>query len=248
MTERSNEARNDIAPTQWAELPSEIHRWFEEELGSGNPRPSFDQCIELTAEIRKIANRHENARLLASSSKKKEDVPLSQLKDVTPSDIEAEKRSKIADQAVSVYVQLNELSRSLAEVEKFYGCGYRFGDLSVSEFQARISEFKLDLMALGGHGDPEPGPSRGDRKSAWHGPAKKIGEVIKNCLTQLGYRGSKSLSDEASASVVVATRTVNHVFEMDVSPAGFVSAMRSRDRKQKSAVETPLDSILSNRN
>lgn len=239
------EGADRTSAERWAELPSQLHRWLSEELGSGNSIPSIDQCVELATEIRKIVNAHENARLLA----KKDDIPLSQLKDVTPSDVEAEKRSKVADHAVSVYVQLNELSRSLTEIEKFYGCGYRFGDLSVSEFQARISEFKLDLMALGGHGDPEPGPSRGDRKSPWHGPAKKIGEVIKNRLTQLGYRGSKSLSDEASASVVVATRTVNHVFEMDVSPAGFVSAMRSRDRRQRrSADQTPLDSILSNRN
>ncbi|AZG75901.1 hypothetical protein [Methylocystis rosea] len=241
--------RNELAPKRWGELPSQLHRWFSEELGSGNPIRSIDQCVELATEIRKIVNAHENARLRASYSKKKEEVPLSQLKDVTPSDVEAKKRSKVADHAVSVYVQLNELSRSLTEIEKFYGCGYRFGDLSVSEFQARILEFKLDLMALGGHGDPEPGPSRGDHSTPWHHPAKEIGEVIKNCLTQLGYRGSKSLSDEASASVVVATRTVNHVFEMNVSPAGFVSAMRSRDRKQRrSADQTPLDSILSNRN
>jgi hypothetical protein len=128
----------------------------------------------------------------------------------------------------------------LAEFEKFYGRDYRFGDLSVSEFQQRISEFKLDLMAFSGHGDPAHGPSRGEHSTSWHGPGKEIGAAIMECLTQLGCRGSISLSDEASASVVVATRVVNYVFSKGVSPAAFVSAMRERKRKK---LTTPLDSL-----
>lgn len=83
---------------------------------------------------------------------------------------------------------------------------------------------------------PEPTvKARGRPVAPWRRPGREFAELVAAAMRRAGYEGRLRITDPESVTVAVATRAIRWAYRSRLKTSGFVTAMRIRDRRKKTA-------------
>jgi hypothetical protein len=197
-----------------------VARWFSAALASDDVKPSKKACDLLARDFQIAINRANNAR---KQLDRKERVPIGDLKDVSPADLEKEKVGAFLADAGHLLFRAEEL-------EDFYG-GYHWPD---SQGGVSLDDIKQLLWRIGAFPKERVAavPKRGRRQEEWHGAARPIARLIKGALQAIGHAKNLSFVDENSLVAIVGAEVISWSYHIKISAAGFAAANRQRDRSR----------------
>jgi hypothetical protein len=198
----------------------EIRIWFKTALGRSDPKPSAVVLNSLARSFQIELNRADNAELKRLGAK-----TLFRFKDESPGAILEEKIGRIS-------LLAKQMLDSITELEDFSGgyiWRYPTRDIELDEVRRLVSG--LAYFA----GSQETGASlrRGQPPVPWRAAARHFCFLVRDAMQEIGYRGRLSLTDPESVPVIVGAAAITWAYDRPISPAGFVSAMRDRNRAKK---------------
>jgi hypothetical protein len=225
--EKSKLAFESMSADDRGKLPNTILGWFDNTLGTDDPKPSFEACIKLARDFQIILNRHNNAELERIAELEGRPVDPFEHKDVSWTEWEGKKIRKFKDAA-------NHLMAEAEELEKWFG-GYVWENSGVT--LAEIQQLLGRIGAFPKARTPNR-VTRGRAKEAWHSVARDIARAIISALREAGYTDTLSVKNENSVTCVVGAKIINLAFGLRIGEAAFVSAVRNRDRTRRAGAKS----------
>ncbi len=185
----------------------QIIGWFKAANIDKRFHPTPDQAYELADRLKTYLHRANNAEAKRTGKR-----PPGGFKDLVPGKVLHEKTDAILS--------------AVAEYEKFCGDIIRTpkGDVFIDSLRQMLRQVRSM------HGGPAILGQRGRPQAAWKDAGYLFAADIKRYLDSVSYRGRKSLRNEDSAPIIVATEAIKWAYKRRLAPAGFVSAFRGRSR------------------
>lgn len=207
-----------------------LRQLFERELQPGDPAPSLQACEKLAHDIQIIVNRAQNAELEREAQHRGCQVDELLLKYVS--------QSEGIDKRVGKYRALaKQMLAAGSDLEEFCGSSYQWTDgTMLADVQQILGGIALAPEGCGHMPEPPRSPTRGHPRESWHAPARDIGHLIARSLREIGHKNRLSITDAGSITAIIAAAVMLWIFEIKISPEGYASAMRGRNRGKKTAM------------
>jgi hypothetical protein len=79
---------------------------------------------------------------------------------------------------------------------------------------------------------------RGRPKEAWHSVVRDIAHAISRTMREAEYKGTLSVKNEDAVTAIVGAELIKLAFGVRVGAAGFISAVRNRDRTTRGGTKS----------
>lgn len=98
---------------------------------------------------------------------------------------------------------------------------------------ARVAESLLQGGFVATDRPAQPTPrARGQPRAEWHRWAREFVLLLKPALKEAGYKGGLTATNAESALAIIGAAYVHRCFGLEISPEGFATAMKKRDRRK----------------
>jgi hypothetical protein len=212
VPEKPKLASESMSADDWGKLPNTIMGWFDNALGTDDPKPSVEACIKLARDFQIILSRHNNAEL--------ERIAELEGRPASWAELKAKNFREFMDAA-------NYL---MAKADEFGGFVFTNG--------TTLADIQSILGGIGAYPKLRTPPSakRGRSKEAWHSVVGDIARAIIRTMREAGYQGPLSAKNESSVTCGVGAEIINLAFGLCIKRATFVTAARNRDRTKQGAM------------
>jgi hypothetical protein len=209
---------------------SKIRGWFKHALDWDDPMPSAVKLDKLARLLQVLLNRTDNVEFKRAGA-----TPLFKLKDVSPGEHLNELADKVQQLAKQMLVPIDQLEAFAGK----YIWQHPTRDIPFEEVRELMKELAFFASPQ------KSGSVRGQPSVPWRDAARKLSEAVRAAMQDVGYRGRLGLTDPEGVPVIVTAAAISWAYGKPISPAGFVTAMRDRDRAKKNKSSA---SVLNRRN